>query len=154
MKKIKAKDIRDVLRKRFDGRYGWIFLEEVGLGYSRIDAIAFNCWGKNEKKAFEIKVSRTDFLQELREPSKREQVIQYVNKYYFVMPRGIASKSEIPKGCGYIEIIPRAYIPEALTYNDIIRLKSSECKKFNNQEWFYLIRLAVSQKQNNNYFRL
>jgi len=54
--------------------------------------------------ALEVKVSREDFLRELQEPRKRIPAMNVAHRYSFVAPAGIIKKSEVPEGCGLIEI--------------------------------------------------
>ena len=53
-----------------------------------------------ERVAYEIKVSRADFLKELSDPGKRHFALALSNRFYFVLPDGVADKWEIPDGCG------------------------------------------------------
>lgn len=50
--------------------------------------------------SFEIKISRGDFLRELRNPEKRNPGMAISNYFYFVTGPNIAETSEIPEGCG------------------------------------------------------
>lgn len=57
---------------------------------------------KTRPTTYEIKVSRSDFLADVRAAKHRqyEKMSQYV---YFAAPRGLLSEDEIPDGCGLIE---------------------------------------------------
>lgn len=114
-----AKDIIKALRKRhgINGRE-WAFFEELraGTGYrsrekkinpeQRFDAWVINLYpSKNHHTiAYEVKVSRSDFLNEIKNPSKRKTAMLYSNEFYFVTPKGLVKASEIPEGCGLIEV--------------------------------------------------
>lgn len=122
---MKAKDIVDALRKRHEplGRQ-WAFFDELraGTGYGtydyknkkkmpgnpeqRFDAWAINLWPskKHERIAYEIKVSRSDFLHEIKNPENREQALNLSNSFYFVTPKGLVEPSEIPEECGLMEV--------------------------------------------------
>ncbi len=51
---------------------------------------------------YEIKVSRSDFLQD----PKWKLYLQYCNEFYFVVPRGLIDKSELPEDVGLIYYNP------------------------------------------------
>jgi hypothetical protein len=72
----------------------------------RIDLWVINCYkSKNfEKTAFEVKVSRSDFLAEIKNPHKRRQALELTNHFYFAAPRGLIKPDEIPEECGLVEI--------------------------------------------------
>jgi hypothetical protein len=101
----------------------WAFFEELraGTGYrkswastgpvpdnphQRFDAWAINLYlSKNFLRvAYEIKVSRSDFLYELKHPEKREQALQLSNCFYFVAPVGLIKPEELPPEAGLIEV--------------------------------------------------
>lgn len=88
-----------------DGRWQ----KELSPGYhpeQRIDAWAMSVWKSDKFKsvAYEIKVSRTDYLREILRPAKRETAMQFSNQFYFVAPDGIIKPSEVPDGCGLIQV--------------------------------------------------
>lgn len=122
---MKSKDVIKALKKRH-GAVGreWAFFEELraGTGYGtfdykkgkkkpfnpeqRLDAWAINLWpSKNyERIAYEVKVSRADFINEIKNPDKRQQALDLSNYFYFATPKGLVSIEEIPEECGLIEI--------------------------------------------------
>jgi hypothetical protein len=127
---LKAKDVVKALEKRHGadklnttGRE-WAFFAELraGTGYStydyeqkkrkpfnpeqRFDAWAINLYPskKHERIVYEIKVSRSDFLHEIKNPDKREQALNLSNYFYFATPKGLVSIDEIPDECGLIEL--------------------------------------------------
>lgn len=53
---------------------------------------------------FEIKVSRSDFLKEIRDPDKRVMAMTLCDEFYFVTPKDLLTRDEIPKNCGLWEI--------------------------------------------------
>lgn len=91
----------------------WIFLRELRVGTGsrnssaqRLDAFALNCLPHLGMKrvCYEIKLSRADFLCEMRHPLKRRIGLRYSNEFYFVAPAGVLSPDEIPVACGLIEV--------------------------------------------------
>ena len=90
----------------------YAFFDELrtGTGYGkdneqRIDAWAIDLYPSNrlERLAFEIKVSRGDFKQEMRKPKKRRYALIYSNRFYFVAPAGMIAQNELPIEAGLIE---------------------------------------------------
>lgn len=93
----------------------WVFISELrfGTGYDhwhkrkvrwerRIDGWAINCWPSKKllRISYEIKVSRSDFLMELRQPEKRKPAMEVSNQFYFVTPDGLIAANELPEHCG------------------------------------------------------
>ncbi len=110
-------DIRDSLiekyRKLNDKGYEsapiWIFFSELGnhrYASRRVDFWAMACWKSlNYKKiAYEIKISRADFLKEIRDPTKRQFALSISDQFYFVTPPDLIALEELPDECGLIEL--------------------------------------------------
>lgn len=115
--------INVILKKNHPAEAGWIFLTEVrtGTGFSStsgcdldsfrsIDAFAIQTWrSKNYcRVAYEIKTSRADWLNEIRDCRKRTHAYFLSNKFYFAVSEGVVDpdKDKIRNldGCGVIEI--------------------------------------------------
>lgn len=110
---LSAKDIVRILAEHHGKSDQWIFLTELrpspGFKLSddrRIDAWAMGCWPSQHfaRIAYEVKVSRSDFLNELKQPRKRRVGLLHSNTFYFVTPPGITRIEEIPPECGLIEV--------------------------------------------------
>lgn len=117
---MNSTQVLDVLNTCYSGD-GWVFLRELRMGTGkigrrrrqprlikqRIDAWAFNTWPSVRNAiSFEVKISRTDFLAELRKPKKREAARSVSNYFYFVtIPGVVLEEAEIPEGCGWIEVV-------------------------------------------------
>lgn len=109
-----AKDILEALEQLHVGRkYNWVlfpeFMISVGYGYysdRKIDLFAIHCHPskRNERVAYEIKVSRSDFTREINNPMKRTAGMLFSNRFYFAAPRGLIKPAEIPDDCGLVEI--------------------------------------------------
>lgn len=95
-------------------RNEWIFLRELRVGsgrgggrqsLQRVDGFALNCYPHKgmRRVCYEVKLSRADYLTELRHPLKRRIGMRYSNEFYFVTPAGLVEPAEIPAGCGLIE---------------------------------------------------
>lgn len=106
-----AADVVRCLNNRFAAPE-WAFAVELSLipGFirgRRADAVALNCWSSGKWGlsflGFEIKVSRGDFLHELKHPHKRRETYPDVDGIFFATPKGLVLKSEVPADCGLIE---------------------------------------------------
>lgn len=74
----------------------------TGSSYRRIDAWVMNrSWVNLNYIGYEIKVSRSDFLQD----KKWVEYLPMCNQLVFVAPRGMIQKSEIPPECGFAEFV-------------------------------------------------
>lgn len=101
---------------RQDGKWGYhqlpVFFElRIGTGRTqgaeqRIDAFALHPYPSlgHHRTAYEIKVSRSDFLRELKKPNKRRAALRFSNEFYFIAPPAIIHRSEVPLECGLIEV--------------------------------------------------
>ena len=90
----------------------WLFLRELRVGTGRqnggaqrLDAFALNTLPHTAMKrvCYEVKISRGDFLSELRHPIKRRIGMRYSNEFYFVTPAALVSVAEILPECGLVE---------------------------------------------------
>lgn len=118
------RDVFDRLHRRYAQRNGdserWVKAEHVrnGLGYYghdpaygpyaplRIaDFLALDMWESHGLRIIghEVKVSRSDWLRELKDPTKGEAWAQWCHEWYVVAPRRIVNRHELPEGWGLIE---------------------------------------------------
>lgn len=90
----------------------WLFFRELRCGTGRrnssnqrLDAFALNTLPHTAMKrvCYEVKVSRSDFLAELKHPLKRRIGLRYSNEFYFVTPADLVRLGEIPPECGLVE---------------------------------------------------
>lgn len=109
-----AKEITYIVSERYQ-LPEWAFITELDLftgirdNVRSIDCYAIHCWGNKDMDkgfsiAFEVKISRQDFHNELKMPKKREDFVKYSNQFYFVCPEGVLEKEEIPEECGLITV--------------------------------------------------
>jgi len=91
------------LSKRYDYPE-WAFFTQIGGENRIIDAIAINMWPsrKYEIHGFEIKVSRNDWLHELKTPSKADFFVGQCDKFSIVSIDGLVKKDELPEDWGLI----------------------------------------------------
>jgi hypothetical protein len=77
---------------------------------TRLDAWVLDTWKCQKTKryynatTFEVKVSRGDFLNEVKNPTKRFPGLSVSNYFVFVTPRGLVKPTEIPPECGLWEV--------------------------------------------------
>lgn len=101
--------LRQALRNRYAAPE-WALMEEVapatGGGTRYADGVAVNLWSSRGHSihGFEIKASRSDWLRELKDPSKAEPVFRYCDHWFIVAPRGIVKEGELPPTWGLLEM--------------------------------------------------
>lgn len=74
-----------------------------------LDALAMGLWPSAglDIHGFEVKVSRSDWLRELRQPSKAGTFIEKVDRFWFaVADNSIVRDLELPQGCGLLVATP------------------------------------------------
>lgn len=112
-KEYTAEGIVKLIRKRFESRNGvynqCVVLEQVpdGTGTSQgrwIDAAVFQMWPSKglTRSAFEVKISRSDFLHELQNPEKHQWCKDCFHEFWFVAPKGVIQIEELPLGIGWM----------------------------------------------------
>lgn len=101
-----AKHILDLLREKHSKD---VFVAECKDGptqsvseHLRMDAWVMNrSWAHPCYTAYEIKVSRSDFLSD----RKWRHYLPYCNEFYFVAPKGLIQVSELPPEAGLLELL-------------------------------------------------
>lgn len=97
-----AEAVREKLRKRYPATQmmgtakipgPWVTVEE----WKRIDLLAIGVTGSSGREwiAHEVKVSRSDFRAELKDPFKRDTYKTFSHRLYFVVPEGLLKPDEI-----------------------------------------------------------
>jgi hypothetical protein len=83
----------------------------TGTGYTAgntqgIDLWAMDLWpsGDLRRISFEVKVSRGDFLRELKDPRKRKLALLWSNEFLFATPVGLINIAELPPEAGLVEV--------------------------------------------------
>ncbi len=108
-KRLTAADLFTLLQTRYSGDE-WVILSEVrnAAGYDATrtaDAIAMNMWPSRglALHGFEIKVSRADWVRELRDPSKADAFMRRVDYWWLVVSdAAIVHDGELPDGWGLL----------------------------------------------------
>ncbi|MDR6218754.1 hypothetical protein [Deinococcus soli (ex Cha et al. 2016)] len=106
---VSATDITAALRVRYPSPQ-WATAFEVadrtGGARRRVDCVALNCFESRglEVHGVEIKVHRSDWLRELRNPAKGDESAQrYCDRWWVAAPRGVVQDGELPAGWGLLE---------------------------------------------------
>jgi len=93
----------------------WILAFEVANGTGSTarrsaDAVAMNCYPSKgcELLGFEIKISRGDWLRELKASTKAVPVGKFCDRWYVVAPDGVVKREELPRGWGLITAMEKA----------------------------------------------
>jgi len=108
--KITSIDVYRGLEKSLN-RDEWVLFPEIrvpfGSSWRTADAIGVNCWKSRGYRVagYEIKVTRSDWLREMKKPVKAEAFERYVNEWWIVAPPGIVDlkKDDMPPGWGLME---------------------------------------------------
>lgn len=115
-------DVLDALRQRYSVTHGngdrWAFATHVrcSAGFGRgglirtADAVAMDLWPSQglAVHGHEVKVSRSDWLVELRFPEKSAPVRRYCDRWWLVVShRSIVKPGELPDGWGLMEVAER-----------------------------------------------
>lgn len=110
---MKTSELRDLVRARLgpQGRE-WAVFDEVrsetgwsaGVATRSCDMLAMNLWRSKglEVHGFELKISRGDWLRELKQPDKAEAIAKYVDHWWLVAAPGVARIEELPPGWGLL----------------------------------------------------
>lgn len=107
--KITAAHMRRGLRKHFPtGRCAIAFevAQSTGFGANRhIDAVAMDLWPSHGLglHAIEIKVERSDWRRELKDPAKAEQLARFCQFFWVAAPPGVVPVEELPPAWGLLE---------------------------------------------------
>lgn len=104
-----ASDVDEALRLRF-AHNEWAVIHEVGcrvgLHQRRGDVIAMNLWPSRGLAihGVEIKVSRGDWLRELKQPEKAESLFGYCDYWWLAVgSRSVVKDGELPSVWGLLE---------------------------------------------------
>lgn len=104
-----ASQITETLFQRYCRRDGWIAIAEVEMGdrshraiRRRVDFAALSFFRQNTCEVAEVKVSRRDFLNELKDPEKRKPAFENSSAAWFVCAPDVCEEPEVPEGWGYM----------------------------------------------------
>jgi hypothetical protein len=107
-----AKFILNVLKDSLDP-LKFAFFDElrIGGGFGKDSEQRFDAWSicyypskRNVTTCYEIKISKSDFLHEIKNPKKRRAGLRLSNEFYFVTPEDLLKITDIPVECGLKEV--------------------------------------------------
>lgn len=110
MTAITTAEVKTLLRSRFCQPEWAVFFEvgdSTGSGQRRwADAVAMNMYPSRglEVHGFEIKVSRSDWLRELKNPEKSAPVQRFCDRWWIVCPKDIIHPGELPPTWGHYDV--------------------------------------------------
>lgn len=112
MKTVKrtAEEVRAALRLRYPiDSHALLFEVADSTGYGRhrfADAIAVSLWKSHGHKieGIEVKVSRSDFLNEMKQPQKSQPIFQYCHRWWLACPKDMVRPDELPPTWGLLEL--------------------------------------------------
>lgn len=109
--KTTTEDIHDALMARYTEPEWYLGFEVANSCGSEVvrhaDAVAICPYPSRafETVGFEIKVSRSDLMRELKDPKKCETMYQFVNEWFLVVPKGLTKGLNIPIRWGILEYV-------------------------------------------------
>ncbi|KKM26783.1 hypothetical protein LCGC14_1581260 [marine sediment metagenome] len=113
MTDYKSEDLVQMIRNKYSSGSSmgnsYVVLEQVpdgtGMFQSRwIDVAVFGLWPSKDldRAAFEVKVSRSDFIRELQIREKHRWVRESFHEFWFVAPKDVIQIEELPTGVGFM----------------------------------------------------
>jgi len=113
-KEYTAADLIQLIRNKYkvdtiaNGNHPAVLLEQVadatGFATGRwVDAVVFEMWESEgrTRRAFELKISRSDFLRELKHPDKYQWCLNSFHEFWYVAPKDAIKIEELPQGVGW-----------------------------------------------------
>ena len=110
-----AAQVIEILQDRWANTDAHAWLTEVNnsTGYRGgrqfADAVVCSCWPSRGLwlAGIEVKVARSDWLRELRDPRKSAEIQQYCRYWWVAAPEGVVLPSEVPDAWGWLEVYPQ-----------------------------------------------
>lgn len=108
--RVIANDIKRALAVKYQPPEWCLYYEvadDTGTRQSRYaDAVAMSIWPSRgyQLHGFEVKVSRGDFLAEMRDPTKADAVGQFCDFWWLVVPKQMVVVEEVPETWGLMEL--------------------------------------------------
>jgi hypothetical protein len=100
---VNTDDVIQALRRKYDtSRGNWANIVE----FERIDFLAVGCWASTgyDVHGHEIKVSRSDWLRELKKTGKADSQMIRCDYWWLVAPAGVLKDGELPSDWGFMQI--------------------------------------------------
>lgn len=111
-----AATLKKAIHFRHRGK-GAVLIEElrIGCGYVGAADRAIDVWAiePNASKgctavSYEVKISRSDFAKDMKDPLKQRGARLFSDQFYFVTPPGLLAAGEVPDWAGLLEPHPSA----------------------------------------------
>lgn len=143
----------------------WAFFGElrIGTGFAKDNKQRLDAWAihyhsskRHVTRAIEIKISRSDFFNEVKKPTKRRAGLRLANEFIFVVPKDLLKIEEVPPECGLWEVTEDGSIIETIVapFRDVMpptwSFMASFCRRFDRerlQQWLtegdkdYIVRM-------------
>jgi len=81
--------------------------QDYGHAAAIADYIVLDTWTPHDIIGFEIKVTRSDWLTELRDPRKAEYWRKHCHRWYLVTSHREIVRNDLPHGWGHMTLTPR-----------------------------------------------
>lgn len=114
-----AQEIYRRLYNRHINKGEWCFSEVPinGVSSQRMDAWVIKPGYPEHTTGYEIKVSRSDFLQD----KKWHNYLPFCDVFYFICPPGLIQEAELPKEAGLIYVMPKILKTIKFSYKSKVR---------------------------------
>jgi hypothetical protein len=114
-----AEDIKKILKGSLSNNWSGVFVPEFTYQDKRADAIIIDV-KKRWVRCFEIKVSRSDFLQD----NKWTEYSQFCSSLTMVCPEGLIQPEEIEKPFGLLWVLEKPQVTKDLKMINLIWKKN------------------------------
>lgn len=107
---VTAGDINRAIKAKYSDQQWrvWFEVSEGTGSYSgrRADAVVMNIWPSKayQLHVFEVKVSRSDFKNEMTDPTKWQAIGKYADFFWLACPCGLVKPEEVPEAWGLMEL--------------------------------------------------
>ncbi len=140
--KVTAKNVVDAIYNKYSDPQRYAVLEQVNegtgyTGFSWIDVMVLSLWPSDGllRSAFEVKISRADFLNELKKGSKNQYFKNNCDEFWYATAKDVVKTiDEIPEGCGWM----------VLQKNGLIVKKQAQRKENENIDRSFLASIVRS----------
>lgn len=102
---VTTNQILEALKVLYPKSKGWLTACEVTseTGDRRADFVAWNVFS-GRIEICEVKMDRSDWLRELKDPSKAGAFLTEADAHWVVAPGGVVATDELPDGWGLLEV--------------------------------------------------
>lgn len=107
---MKTHEVNAAIRRAYPSTEYAVMFEVGNATGSRVtrhaDAVVMNLWPSRGLliEGIEVKVSRSDWTREIKNPEKAEAISKYCDKWWIIAPEGIVHEHEVPALWGYKKV--------------------------------------------------